>query len=256
MFATSQDLIVHLIHHCDLNTAMKRQPQVGPRKYKRRRKLKPHELELLPSNVEEGDDEGDDFTDSDDENDRRKRVPKKPKKPPPTPKPATNIEDAYADVYNSFSSANEIINNIMNTKPATKAKKKSKNEPMVPSRPKMIHTQKTKVTVETGEGGKVKLRTKTLVTRTQPTELKSATGERIRPRTKNVSYHILHPDKLPLATFPEDDTAQAVSNLLASDPDARVHSNGVDHVSSDNQMDPLLVMKEELSAGTAKKKVS
>lgn len=29
MFATSQDLIVHLIHHCDMNTAMKRQPQVG-----------------------------------------------------------------------------------------------------------------------------------------------------------------------------------------------------------------------------------
>lgn len=28
MFATSQDLIVHLIHHCDMNTAMKRQPQV------------------------------------------------------------------------------------------------------------------------------------------------------------------------------------------------------------------------------------
>ncbi|VEN41532.1 unnamed protein product, partial [Callosobruchus maculatus] len=55
MFATSQDLILHLIHHCDMNTAMKRQPQVGPRKYKRRRKLKPHELELISGRIE-GDD--------------------------------------------------------------------------------------------------------------------------------------------------------------------------------------------------------
>nr|CAI5845707.1 unnamed protein product [Callosobruchus analis] len=55
MFATSQDLILHLIHHCDMNTAMKRQPQVGPRKYKRRRKLKPHELELISGRVD-GDD--------------------------------------------------------------------------------------------------------------------------------------------------------------------------------------------------------
>ncbi|CAG9561920.1 unnamed protein product [Danaus chrysippus] len=37
---SSAELVQHLIQHCDENTAMKRQPQNGPRKYKRRRKLK------------------------------------------------------------------------------------------------------------------------------------------------------------------------------------------------------------------------
>lgn len=59
MFAMSQDLILHLIHHCDMNTALKRQPQVGPRKYKRRRKLKPHELEMMSNRMEEEDEEDD-----------------------------------------------------------------------------------------------------------------------------------------------------------------------------------------------------
>lgn len=210
---------------------MRRQPQVGPRKYKRRRKLKPHELELMSNNLEEADEEGEDeLTDSEDE--RKRRLQKKPKKPL-TPK--SNVDVTYADVYNSFSSAIENISSIVNSKTTPKEKKKLKKaEVSVPSRPKMIHTQKTKVTVETGEGGKVRHKTKTMITRTQPTELKSATGERIRPRTKNVSYHILHPEKLPLATFPEDDAAQAVSNLLASDM-GHTQSNGVDHGGSVSQ---------------------
>ncbi|XP_026327664.1 serine/arginine repetitive matrix protein 1-like [Hyposmocoma kahamanoa] len=37
---SSAELVQHLIQHCDANTALKRQPQSGPRKYKRRRKLK------------------------------------------------------------------------------------------------------------------------------------------------------------------------------------------------------------------------
>ncbi|XP_073817194.1 uncharacterized protein [Musca autumnalis] len=44
---TSGDLIQHLIQHSDMNTAMQRQPVTGPRKYKRRRKLKPHEIARL-----------------------------------------------------------------------------------------------------------------------------------------------------------------------------------------------------------------
>ncbi|XP_053609671.1 zinc finger protein 775-like isoform X2 [Plodia interpunctella] len=38
---SSAELVQHLIQHCDVNTALKRQPQAGPRKYKRRRKVKP-----------------------------------------------------------------------------------------------------------------------------------------------------------------------------------------------------------------------
>lgn len=36
---TSTELVHHLIQHCDANTAMKRQPQAGPRKYKRRKQF-------------------------------------------------------------------------------------------------------------------------------------------------------------------------------------------------------------------------
>lgn len=42
-------------------------------------------------------------------------------------------------------------------------------------------------------------------------------GERVRPRTKNVSYHVLQPEKLPVATFPESSdnaTRQAVESIL------------------------------------------
>ncbi|EAA14872.4 AGAP008984-PA, partial [Anopheles gambiae str. PEST] len=48
-FGTTADLVQHLIEHSDTNTAMKRKPPTFPRKYKRRRKLKPHELERLQS---------------------------------------------------------------------------------------------------------------------------------------------------------------------------------------------------------------
>lgn len=213
MFATSQDLIVHLIHHCDLNTAMRRQPQVGPRKYKRRRKLKPHEIDLLTNNINEV--ELDENLSEFEEEEQKSKLRKKPKKQQDAA-PKINLDESYSEICNSFSSAIENINSIVNSKPGIKTKKKNKSEQVVPSRPKMIHTQKTKVTVETGEGGKIRHKTKTLVTRTQPAEIKSATGERIRPRTKNVSYHVFNSEKLPLATFP-DDTEQAVNNLLASD---------------------------------------
>ncbi|XP_055636028.1 uncharacterized protein LOC129775371 [Toxorhynchites rutilus septentrionalis] len=47
LFETSIELIQHLIQHSDTNTAMKRQPPTFPRKYKRRRKLKPDEVEKM-----------------------------------------------------------------------------------------------------------------------------------------------------------------------------------------------------------------
>uniref|UniRef100_A0A182MBX1 C2H2-type domain-containing protein n=1 Tax=Anopheles culicifacies TaxID=139723 RepID=A0A182MBX1_9DIPT len=67
-FSTTDDLVQHLIKHSDMNTAMKREPPTFPRKYKRRRKLKPHELERLQSGrrkqknkpSEELEDDGDD----------------------------------------------------------------------------------------------------------------------------------------------------------------------------------------------------
>lgn len=170
------------------------------------------------------------LSDTDEDTDYKRKIVKKAKKTPPK----QNIEESIADVFNSFTSAIENINSIVNSKPSN-IKRKIKTEPqVVPSRPKMIHTQKARVPVETNDGGKVRHKTKTLVTHTQPTELKSATGERIRPRTKNVSYHILQSEKLPIATFPEDDTEEAVNNLLASETSLQgnetehLQSNGVD----------------------------
>uniref|UniRef100_A0A2M4B949 Putative c2h2-type zn-finger protein n=1 Tax=Anopheles marajoara TaxID=58244 RepID=A0A2M4B949_9DIPT len=49
LFASSNELVQHLIEHSDKTTADKRKPQIFPRKYKRRRKLKPQELERLQS---------------------------------------------------------------------------------------------------------------------------------------------------------------------------------------------------------------
>lgn len=239
MFATSQDLIIHLIHHCDMNTAMKRQPQVGPRKYKRRRKLKPHELELLAGRIED-DGEHDSQMDHNDyaithgipvvgEVIKRKVNVTKKKKALRNEMQMDMGEQNYMMMSPEQvqeetvgpSLAMESINSIVNAKtsPLTpmKQKKKIKNElPGVVgvSRPKMIHTQKTRVAVEPGEDGRVRHRTKTTITRTHPSEVKLVTGERIRPRTKNVSYHVFSQDKLPLATFPEPEDQTAVSNLL------------------------------------------
>jgi uncharacterized Zn-finger protein len=47
LHCTASELIQHLVAHSDANTQAKRKPITGPRKYKRRRKLKPHELEQI-----------------------------------------------------------------------------------------------------------------------------------------------------------------------------------------------------------------
>ncbi|KAB0793929.1 hypothetical protein PPYR_13549 [Photinus pyralis] len=239
LFATSQDLIIHLIHHCDLNTAMKRQPQVGPRKYKRRRKLKPHEIEMMTTRPNEDEDE-DHLTDTDNDSEYKRKIVRKPKKTPPK----SNVEQSYSDIYNNFTATIENINTIVSTKPS-KVKRKLKNDQQpVPSRPKMIHTQKTRVPVESNEGGKIRHKTKTLVTHTQPTELKSATGDRIRPRTKNVNYHhMLQSDKIPVATFGEEDPEEAVNNLLASEEPLQ---NDLEHFQTNGECDvPTDIVNEE-----------
>ncbi|XP_030762401.1 zinc finger protein 91 isoform X2 [Sitophilus oryzae] len=223
MFAASQDLILHLIHHCDMNTAMKRQPQIGPRKYKRR-KLKPHELEMMTAQNEESYNSdqallqnANNTTDSEEERERRRTRPKRSYTRKPSSSPKTSVSESMSDIYNAASTIEAVESITLPKSPTSKTKpKKGKNDASaVPSRPKMIHTQKTRVPVETGEDGRVRHRTRTLVTRTQPAEIKSVTGERIRPRTKNVSYHVLNPEKFPIATFPSaEQTNEAVESLL------------------------------------------
>ncbi|CAG9760696.1 unnamed protein product [Ceutorhynchus assimilis] len=239
MFMTSQDLILHLIHHCDMNTAMKRQPQVGPRKYKRRRKLKPHELDSIvetsrqESRQNEGeilDEEEEEYLHQEEigaETEVRQSRRTSSRKESSSPS-KTSVSESISEIYNSL---NTIENNdvlVVPKSPNSKSKpvKKIKSEnSSSSSRPKMIHTQKTRVPVETNEDGRIRHKTKTLVTRTEPAEFKPSTGDRIRPRTKNVSYYSLNPDRYPVATFPDgDQTEEAVTNLLKE--------SGEDHTNS------------------------
>lgn len=180
---------------------MKRQPQVGPRKYKRRRKLKPHELELLSNKL-------DDEIYSDDEivNDRKRPQREKPKiKNNKKDTPKTNIEKDYESMFESFESAVQTINSIVNSKPKPSEREKRKkfviNKDGVQNpRPKMIHTQKTRVPVDPSNNDGKRHKTKTLITRTTPMEsTRNTASERNRPRTKNVSY--VGNEKPPIATF-------------------------------------------------------
>jgi KRAB domain-containing zinc finger protein len=231
---TSDELVAHIVAHCDENTAMRRQPQSGPRKYKRRRKLK-HEGSTFGSRVSESFDMLDGPSDSD-ENTKRKLGKK-------TKQHRSNVEESYQNVLKSFESSLQNINSIVSnsktypTKTKTPKKKVKKDEKKVgvpaavsssveapaanhPGRPKMIHTQKTRVPVEIGtDGVKKGQKTKTMVTRTPkviPSEQQKTPGpfpggERNRPRTKNVSYHVEGRQQLAPATFPkprEDEPAE------------------------------------------------
>lgn len=220
--SSSDELVAHIVAHCDENTAMRRQPQSGPRKYKRRRKLK-NEMPTLTARMSEPFEMPFDGISDSDENMKRKGG-KKSKR--------ANVEEGYQNVLKSFESSLQNINSIVSnsktypSKTKTPKKKQKKEDKKVggvnmaavldlpsvnpPGRPKMIHTQKTRVPVEIGtDGVKKGQKTKTMVTRTpkvmpneqhqqQPQQLQQSVrvqgiitgGERNRPRTKNVSYHV------------------------------------------------------------------
>ncbi|OXU19859.1 hypothetical protein TSAR_003975 [Trichomalopsis sarcophagae] len=241
---TSDELVAHIVAHCDENTALRRQPQSGPRKYKRRRKLK-QDGTAFGGRVSESLDNIDAPSDSD-ENTKRK-LGKKSKQH------RANVEEGYQNVLKSFESSLQNINSIVSnskTHPAkTKTpKKKPKKEDKKggvatssgadtptanhPGRPKMIHTQKTRVPVEMGtDGVKKGQKTKTMVTRTpkvMPNEQTLTSpqmhpkvpgvfpgGERNRPRTKNVSYHVEGRQQFIPATFakPRDEETEAASGI-------------------------------------------
>lgn len=229
-FATSEEIVAHIVQHCDENTAMRRQPQAGPRKYKRRRKLKPHETNAMmrrnefPYDVLDGSGGigsasgvgtaagsgiggGGAGGGSDSEENTKRKIGKKNKQHRSSDDSYRAVDVALKTFENSlqnFSSIVQSSNSKLNTKSKLSKKKLRKEEKKQEAqasnqsgRPKMIHTQKTRVPVEIGsDGAKKGQKTKTMVTRTpkvMPNEHKSGIfpgGERNRPRTKNVSYHI------------------------------------------------------------------
>uniref|UniRef100_A0A0C9S1D8 ZNF420_0 protein n=1 Tax=Fopius arisanus TaxID=64838 RepID=A0A0C9S1D8_9HYME len=204
-FGSSEEIILHIVQHCDDNTALRRQPQVGPRKYKRRRKLKPHESPIVTQRSEF---DGAELSESDENSKRKAKRSNK-----------RSLDEGYQSVLKSFESSIQNINSIVSSSKASKSgkvkKKMKKEEKKAPEssatsnsgRPKMIHTQKTRVPVEVGsDGAKKGQKTKTMVTRTpkvMPGERGMFPGgERNRPRTKNVSYHVDGRNVIP-ATFPQ-----------------------------------------------------
>ncbi|XP_076667497.1 uncharacterized protein LOC143368549 isoform X2 [Andrena cerasifolii] len=213
-YSTSEEIVAHIVQHCDDNTALRRQPQTGPRKYKRRRKLKPHETSTMLRMSEQYDmmEAG-----SDSDDNTKRKLGRKNKQH------RSNVEEGYQNVLKSFESSLQNINSIVSNSKLNPGKSKlskkklrkeeKKNEAQSscqPGRPKMIHTQKTRVPVEIGSDGVKKgQKTKTMVTRTpkvMPNEHKLGIfpgGERNRPRTKNVSYHIEGKLQPPPATFPK-----------------------------------------------------
>ena len=244
-YSTSEEIVAHIVQHCDDNTALRRQPQVGPRKYKRRRKLKPHEpnnvvLPAVRTTMNENYNALEPVSDSDD-NTKRKLGRKN--------KQRSNVEEGYQNVLKSFESSLQNINSIVsNTKlkpsksklgkknlrkgAAAEDKKQETQTSGQPGRPKMIHTQKTRVPVEMGgDGVKKGQKTKTMVTRTpkvMPHEHKSGIfpgGERNRPRTKNVSYHVDGRLQLSPGTFPRATKEDSVIVAKSSRKSANSQAN-------------------------------
>lgn len=222
-YATSDEIVAHIVQHCDDNTAQRRQPQTGPRKYKRRRKIKAHDSVPAPR-ISESYDMLDGASESDD-NTKRKLGRKS--------KARTEVQEGYQNVLKSFESSLQNINSIVSNSKVNPAKAKltkkkikreeKKVEPAVTAplgRSKMIHTQKTRVPVEVGsEGVKKGQKTKTMITRT-PKVLTSEHklgifpgGERNRPRTKNVSYHVENKNQVTAATFPKSKEDEILPDL-------------------------------------------
>uniref|UniRef100_A0A1L8DGK2 Putative c2h2-type zn-finger protein n=1 Tax=Nyssomyia neivai TaxID=330878 RepID=A0A1L8DGK2_9DIPT len=227
MFAMPSELIQHLIQHSDMNTLAKRQPPTGPRKYQRRRKLKPHELERLRTQRCKNSDA--DFSDEDQgQSDAQERYQVQQVTPvgrqgrsAPRRGQNNSFNIDGLDDQNLLRSSADFETSVAKFDLSKGASTRKKNNPLVlslamgalppQSRPKMIRTQKTRVAVEDG-----KRKTKTLITRTAPAEV-AATGYRgqknPRARIKNVSYHYTDHIMSP-ATFsdvPDQITADEVN---------------------------------------------
>ncbi|XP_068633362.1 oocyte zinc finger protein XlCOF6-like [Battus philenor] len=109
---SSVELVQHLIQHCDANTALKRQPQSGPRKYKRRRKLK---TELVSP----------------------KQEWEEPERPP-SPSGASVASNASPSRSNPSPHQHTISPPHHSSSPPRRRRRRAQQPP---SRPRMIHTE-------------------------------------------------------------------------------------------------------------------
>lgn len=163
------------------------------------------------------------------------------------------------EVASEFFSSNSVPNSSTDSiggSARTKGKLKAKRVVEPPTRPKMIHTQRAKPADTENNNTRRKGRSAgTLVTTTSSTTIE----ERVRPRTKNVSYHD-GSGRLPTATFPssikhepEADIAadlRAIQDIDQSSPDdVSMVSSGhrtmkSEPIDDDNEDTPLNVKIE------------
>lgn len=226
-FSSSEQLCAHLIQHSDENTAKQRMPKLGPRKYKRRRKLNPHELTLLsnPVSTTHGDASADGDPDSDDGSGYKRKISRKKFRQ----KGKSNTDENFESVVKSFESVIENLNSIVSHSKSDSGKEKVGKEKHKPKRRSAVDGKHSGMKSRTSlpdlsSGGFVKStrpagesrirpRTKNVTVSTLAA-LKAVTSKarsfskvgrdmsRIGPRTKNVNYHNVKMAKLPTATFP------------------------------------------------------
>ncbi|PSN38696.1 hypothetical protein C0J52_17288 [Blattella germanica] len=224
-FSSSEQLCAHLIQHSDENTAKQRMPKLGPRKYKRRRKLNPHELTLL-SNVASsthGDmsDYGEPDSDEESISFKRKISKKKYKQR------RANNDDNLQSVVKNLETVIDNFNSVVHPKSESgkekldRKKHKNKRKPGVDGK-LGVNNSKSRTNVSSGgfikstrPAGESRIRPRTKnVTVSSLAALKAVTSKtksnskanrevsRMGPRTKNVNYHNVKMSKLPTATFP------------------------------------------------------
>lgn len=150
LFAVSLDLIHHLIEHSDRSTAAKRVQPTGPRKYKRRRKIK-------------GDSDNSDFVTVETNYQRSQKLIKQELVEVDSKKNIFASVFSISDGVEEFRLPDEIFQAAGKRVPVIKQedKKPSALKKAATSgarRPKMIYTQKTRVAVSDG-----KRKTKTMI---------------------------------------------------------------------------------------------
>lgn len=226
-FSSSEQLCAHLIQHSDENTAKQRMPKLGPRKYKRRRKLNPLELTVLTGAMPttRGDTSADGDPDSDDGGSFKRKISKKKFRQ----KGKSNTDENFESVVKSFESVIENFNSIVShTKPepgkekVEKEKHKSKRKSAVDGKHSGMKSRSSLPDLSSGgfvkssrPAGESRIRPRTKnVTVSTLAALKAVTSKprsvskaacdasRMGPRTKNVNYHNVKMAKLPAATFP------------------------------------------------------
>jgi len=200
--ATSEDLCLHLVKHSDENTARHRKPNLAPRKYKRRRRLKPHEV-----------DSADDGLDNDSETESDSTHKRKMMRPKGRPD--------YESMVRSFDAAVDTMNTMVgqvrsdHEKAKLKKKKKLKRrmllaEAATQDRFGDEHAAYPGPSGLSAEGSDF------------PVDAKSSSLNRIRPRIKNVSMAQRTPVRLAKATknAPPASAAAAAPEEAAEPGDA------------------------------------